>query len=108
MVKLMVTLNVILSDNPDEGDIKLYYNARSSDYYKGILQIWLNGQWGTVSNKYWTMDNVDTVCRQLGRDGTYSLAIVHLYDSKHYFTVMYKYSYIYRCRRLCRILQLLL
>ena len=59
----------LFSENPEEGSILLYYNARNTDYYQGLLHVWLNDQWGTVSRDSWTDENLDTVCRQLGKDG---------------------------------------
>ena len=63
----MLWLN--LTDRPEEGDVKLFYHQREPDSYRGLLQVWLNGQWGTVSDDSWTSENTDIVCHQLGRTG---------------------------------------
>ena len=55
-------------DVPDEGDVKLFYSSYYTDYYLGLLLVWLNGQWGTVSDYSWTYEDAGTVCRQLGRN----------------------------------------
>ena len=56
-------------DVPEEGAVKLYYYSRYPDFHMGLLNVWLNGQWGTVSDKTWTIENALTVCHQLGRNG---------------------------------------
>ena len=57
------------SDVPEEGEVKLYYNRYNADYSRGLLQVWLNGRWGTVKDSSWTIEDTNVVCRQLGRDG---------------------------------------
>ena len=63
------TRHYVLSDVPDEGAVTLFYVPSIVDYYRGLLLVWLNDQWGTVSDSFWTIDDVKTVCRQLGRNG---------------------------------------
>ena len=58
-----------ISDVPDEGAVTLFYSPSTVDYYSGLLLVWLNDQWGTVSDSSWTIDDVNAVCRQLGRNG---------------------------------------
>jgi hypothetical protein len=55
-----------LNDVPEQGEVKLFYN------YRGLLQVWLNGRWGVVSDTAWTIEDTNAVCRQLGRNGTSS------------------------------------
>ena len=31
--------------------------------------MWLNGQWGIVSDNFWSFQDTTVVCRQLGRSG---------------------------------------
>jgi hypothetical protein len=74
------------NDVPEEGAVKLYYYSRFPDFHMGLLHVWLNGQWGTVSDITWTTENALTVCHQLGRNGaeieagyfdvTYALPII--------------------------------
>ena len=33
---------------------------------EGRLEILLNGEWGTICDDYWTVENADVACRQLG------------------------------------------
>ena len=54
-------------DVPDE-EVKLFYRSYNTDYYLGLLLVWLNCQWGTVSDYSWTYEDTGTVCRQLGRN----------------------------------------
>ena len=56
------------SDVPEEGEVKLYYNRYNADHYRGLLQVWLNGRWGKVTDSSWNID-INVVCRQLGRNG---------------------------------------
>ena len=58
-------------DVPEEGEVKLYDSPYNPDYHMGLLTVWLNGQWGTVSLEEWTTENAETVCRQLGRNGSF-------------------------------------
>ena len=71
-----LTRHNVLSDIPDEGAVTLFYSPSRVDYYRGLLLIWLNDQWGTVSNNSWTIDDTNTVCRQLGRNGKVIRAMV--------------------------------
>ena len=49
------------------GDLRLLRGPyTSSSYTSGLLQIYLNGQWGTVCDDLWNLTNSDVACRQLG------------------------------------------
>ena len=71
-----LTRHYVLSDIPDEGAVTLFYSPSRVDYYRGLLLVWLNDQWGTVSDSSWTINDTNTVCRQLGRNGKVSRAMV--------------------------------
>ncbi|CAI8029716.1 Neurotrypsin, partial [Geodia barretti] len=58
-----------LNDVPEQGEVKLFYSSYYSYYYRGLLQVWLNGRWGVVSDTAWTIEDTNAVCRQLGRNG---------------------------------------
>ncbi|CAI8004445.1 Scavenger receptor cysteine-rich domain superfamily protein, partial [Geodia barretti] len=58
-----------LNDIPEQGEVKLFYNSYNN-YYRGLLQVWVNGRWGVVSDTAWTIEDTNIVCRQLGRNGT--------------------------------------
>ena len=56
-------------DAPEEGEVKLFQNQYNADSYTGQLQVWLNDQWGIVSDNFWRIRDTIVVCRQLGRSG---------------------------------------
>ena len=67
---------LILTDVPEEGELRLYQSIYSSNYYRGQLQVWVNGQWGVVFDNSWSSDDTNTVCRQLGRNGKICRCII--------------------------------
>ena len=71
-----LTRQYVLSDVPEVGEVRLFYSTGTTDYYSGLLLVWLNGRWGAVSDSSWTLDDTNTVCRQLGRNGKVSRAMV--------------------------------
>ena len=49
------------------GDLRLSRGTRTStSYTSGRLEIYINGQWGTVCDDLWDSTNSDVACRQLG------------------------------------------
>lgn len=67
VVQVQITMNEDWSiscnnDIPENGDVILYDS--------GLILVWLNGQWGTVSYSSWTNDDIRTACTQLGFIGT--------------------------------------
>ena len=88
-LKIKLLLSEILTDVPEEGELRLYYNTYSFNYYRGLLQVWINGRWGVVSDSSWSFDDTNTVCRQLGRNGK-----VHrpaLCIQEHYLSIKYRH-----------------
>ena len=44
----------------------------STTYSSGRLEIFLNGQWGTVCDDFWDSTDSNVACRQLGYSGAVS------------------------------------
>ena len=49
--------------NPYDGQIRL---TGGDTVNKGLVEIYCNGQWGTVCNEKLDGDDANTMCRQLG------------------------------------------
>ena len=63
--------NVFESAAQSTGDLRLVqYGLTSSSYTSGRLEIYYNGQWGTVCNDFWDSANTGVACRQLGFTGS--------------------------------------
>ena len=53
----------ILPSEFDDGDVRLVNGATPNE---GRLEMYHDGQWGTFCDDYWTDDDADVACRQLG------------------------------------------
>ena len=49
----------------------LIYSFYDIAEYQGLLLVWFNSQWGTVSDDSWTIEDANAVCHQLGRSGEF-------------------------------------
>ena len=56
------------------GTTRLYRNGYTlSSYYYGIVQIYINGQWGNIcDDTYYNQYEADVICHQLGYTGASS------------------------------------
>ena len=60
---------VIILDGPNSGDVRLFYANYNTNYYYGIVEVYLSDDWGTVANDgSWSIEDGQVVCRQLGFD----------------------------------------
>ncbi|KXJ07532.1 Deleted in malignant brain tumors 1 protein [Exaiptasia diaphana] len=56
--------------------LRLLSKTTSSSSVQGILQIFYNGQWGTICDDHWDMTDTNIACKQLGYDS--ALSFTHL------------------------------
>ena len=62
------SLDVLVIDD-DTGELRLVDGTRTTEdgrLCEGRLEIYINGQWGTICDDYWNDDEADVACRQLG------------------------------------------
>ena len=55
--------------NPFDGQIRLMHGPYSSE---GLVEVYCNGQWGTICDDAFDQEDANTVCRQLGYTGANS------------------------------------
>lgn len=56
-------------DVPYSGQVRLTSQSNTTINSFGRLEVYQNGQWGTVCNKGFTQEGADSACRQLGYTG---------------------------------------
>ena len=60
------TVSTRIWDNPYQNQIRLSKGAYTS---QGLVEVYCNGQWGTVCDNGFGQIDADTVCKQLGYTG---------------------------------------
>ncbi len=56
-------------DSPYQGQVRLNSPANYTMSSYGRVEVYQNGQWGTVCNKGFSQEGADSACRQLGYTG---------------------------------------
>ena len=69
----ILTFALIKLGPSSNGAIRLVRNGTTSpDYTSGIVQVWLNGQWGNICDDSFGYDEAHVICHQLGWSGASS------------------------------------
>lgn len=55
------------------GELRLAQGALSSPHFtQGRLEVYINGEWGSVCDDFFDLDDANVACRQLGWEGAES------------------------------------
>ena len=74
-MSLIVDSTRIWNSNTFPGMVRLQRGAYSNE---GRVEVYCNGQWGTICSTGFDYTDADTICKQLGYDGHYSITYTSL------------------------------
>ena len=78
-IALNLSINIHSVDGPISGEVRLYYSYYNPIYYRGIVEVYLSEEWGTVAyDGSWTQEDGEVVCRQLGYETSSKVVVVKL------------------------------
>ena len=60
------TVSTRIWDNPYQNQIRLSHGEYTNE---GLVEVYCNGQWGTVCDDKFGLTDANTVCQQLGYTG---------------------------------------
>ncbi|XP_071956592.1 scavenger receptor cysteine-rich domain superfamily protein-like [Antedon mediterranea] len=79
-----------LLDPPKEGDVRLVDGTNKSIVSEGRVDVYLDGQWGTICDDGWDIFDANIVCVQLGFDSARSVQSINAYPSGEHLPIHLK------------------
>ena len=76
MLLMFVDFTRIWDSNPFSGMIRLQGGDYSNE---GRVEVYCNGQWGTICSTEFSYTDAKTICKQLGYDSSFSYSNLSLY-----------------------------
>ena len=68
-----IPTTIINSKDPRYGDLRLVRGTvEDPTYSSGRVEIYINGQWGTICDDFFDITDANVTCKQLGFEGAVS------------------------------------